>query len=66
MPVILRYTIIALWLLMGWWIAKGALVGRPVRGGMVQTRPPLRSSWPLLTVIWIAIGFVLFAVVAPY
>jgi hypothetical protein len=66
MPVFVNYMLLALWLLMGWWIARGAFIKRPVRGGMVQATPQLRNSWPYLAIIWIALGFVLFAVISPY
>ena len=66
MPVFMNYMLLALWLLMGLWIGRGALIKRPVRGGMVQARPSLRSSWPLLTVVWIASSFVLFAIISPH
>ena len=66
MPVFMNYILLALWLLMGLWIGLRALIGNPVKGGMVRTRPPLRSSWPLLTVVWIASSFVLFAIISPH
>jgi len=66
MPALLKYALMGLWFLWGYMLARGALMGRPVKGGMVQTRPPLRSSWPLFAVIWVAGGFILFFILMPY
>jgi len=66
MPVIFKYLLVAMWFWFGMWIGRGALIGSPARGGMVRTRPPLRSSWPLWVFVWFAIGFLVFGLVAPY
>ena len=65
MSVWTNYTVIALWLLFGLVIARNALFGTPVRGGMVNRRPRFAGSWPLLAVVWVMGCLALSFVVMP-
>jgi hypothetical protein len=67
MPVLLKYAILGLWLLISFAIGAGTFVaGRRVNPGMVQRRPPLSPWWPLSGIVWAMIGVMLLCGLTPY
>ena len=66
MPIVLRYVLIGLWVLLVLWVARGTVTGRTVKGGMVRTRAPLRSWQPFLTIVVVAACIILSLALMPY